>query len=541
MLRQILTKSNVVQFFTNLLRPANRLPIVVAYAVVALAWLSLLVALVDIFFANAALLFLFGQHWAPVTGGLVLLWFVGIGVHEFAHLFVALALRFRILAFAIAPFLVRREGPVFRWRLSTAEPVLGMVRAVPVDADGLSRRFALFVLAGPLANFAMGAFCFSFTLYSSRLPPPVPRWTLSVSLTQPWLWSRQDIPSFWLNMAGAWNLFLCLANMAPLKFRDSLTDGAHLSLLEENPRVVEADLLAASLTASSLWGVRPSEWSEGLLSAALSRRQNTKQDALINLRAYYHALDRQQLEAAGNFLDLALQQREGYPAATRGWLLLEGAFFEGFYRRHGAPAHTFLEEAKGCDVEIQTWLRAEAAVLAAEGCYAQALEKAELALAAAPRSADPGGALAEADWIRALIADCRVRLAQAPTDTRPADQVLNRAFIKVTDSPPGDAPEPVRQAWIGQILPLGPGETRSRKLLVRKCYQADTTADQLRHLLMRGRKKAHYLVLVDEALAILKKTAPAEANWWYENRPNLIGQAKWFAFAADACRMEPTS
>jgi hypothetical protein len=50
-------------------------------------------------------------------------------------------------------------------------------------------------------------------------------------------------------------------------------------------------------------------------------------------------------------------------------------------------------------VEEQTLLRAEAAVLLAEERYVEASETVQRALTALPQSADPGGALAEKDWL----------------------------------------------------------------------------------------------------------------------------------------------
>ena len=61
-----------------------------------------------------------------------------------------------------------------------------------------------------------------------------------------------------------------------------------------------------------------------------------------------------------------------------------------------------LEQVKQGQVEEQTRLRGEAAVLLAERRCVEAADKVQAALAALPQSADPGGALAEEDWLNDL-------------------------------------------------------------------------------------------------------------------------------------------
>src|SRR5439155_9123747 len=63
----------------------------------------------------------------------------------------------------------------------------------------------------------------------------------------------------------------------------------------------------------------------------------------------------------------------------------------------------WLIKSAGGQVEKQTRLRAEAAVLLAEGRYEEAAAAASQGLAAAPESADPCGAIAETEWLQSIL------------------------------------------------------------------------------------------------------------------------------------------
>src|SRR5207253_10541989 len=68
-----------------------------------------------------------------------------------------------------------------------------------------------------------------------------------------------------------------------------------------------------------------------------------------------------------------------------------------------SQARAWLIKSAGGQVEKQTRLRAEAAVLLAEGRCEEAAAVALQGLAAAPESADPGGAIAEAEWLENIL------------------------------------------------------------------------------------------------------------------------------------------
>jgi hypothetical protein len=90
---------------------------------------------------------------------------------------------------------------------------------------------------------------------------------------------------------------------------------------------------------------------------------------------------------------------------------LEAAHFEARHRHNATAARQCLEKRLEGTVEEQTRLRAEAATLLAEERHAEAADKVEAALTMLPRSTDPGGAIAEKDWLMAILIECKNKMA----------------------------------------------------------------------------------------------------------------------------------
>ena len=75
--------------------------------------------------------------------------------------------------------------------------------------------------------------------------------------------------------------------------------------------------------------------------------------------------------------------------------------------------------------------------------------------------------------------------------------------IRITGTPPGEAPEHVRAAWVGLELPLLPGQTGPR------------TVEQVEVLSMQKTgAEAGYMVDGKQAVALLAEHSPDAAAWW---------------------------
>ena len=93
-----------------------------------------------------------------------------------------------------------------------------------------------------------------------------------------------------------------------------------------------------------------------------------------------------------------------------------------------------------------------------------------------------------------------------------------RREVRIVAVSPGAAPEEVRRAWVGLIVPLAAGETGPRP--------ARTAA---------GEEKVGYVVDSLRALQVLAAHAPAAAAWWKKNAPGYLQPGRSLLFPPEAC------
>src|SRR5580700_3492001 len=104
--------------------------------------------------------------------------------------------------------------------------------------------------------------------------------------------------------------------------------------------------------------------------------------------------------------------------------------------------------------------------------------------------------------------------------------------IKIVSTPAGEAPEWVRQAWIGIVLPVAaPSKWLWRTVGV------VSGSNPLKRLaaLISPPKTAGYGVHSATAIAILEQTAPEAAQWWRDNAPRTLRADHIFVFHSTAC------
>ena len=112
--------------------------------------------------------------------------------------------------------------------------------------------------------------------------------------------------------------------------------------------------------------------------------------------------------------------------------------------------------------------------------------------------------------------------------------------IQIVSTPPGDAPEHVRAAWIGLVLPItvaGPRFVETVGVLSRP---KTWIVMFLTRLLGRASREEGYVVAGNEAVQILSGHAPEAAEWWRQNAPHWIQPGQYFLFSSDVCKqLEP--
>ncbi|HEY0012762.1 MAG TPA: hypothetical protein VGB79_07905 [Allosphingosinicella sp.] len=107
--------------------------------------------------------------------------------------------------------------------------------------------------------------------------------------------------------------------------------------------------------------------------------------------------------------------------------------------------------------------------------------------------------------------------------------------IRITGRPNGEAPEWVREAWIGVTLPTTPRARRGWRAL--GVLEGSGGLAARLWAVMRGRSYnvSGYAVRAKAAVRLLARSNPAAAAWWRENAADLVSGRGLFIFDAEAC------
>jgi hypothetical protein len=109
--------------------------------------------------------------------------------------------------------------------------------------------------------------------------------------------------------------------------------------------------------------------------------------------------------------------------------------------------------------------------------------------------------------------------------------------IRIKNTPPGEAPEHVRQAWIGLEIPVPPRFTgRRRGFGVGVLSGPKSRLGALFAILFgRAQREVGYIVEARVAVDLLASHSPDAADWWRRNAPRFIEPGRYFMFAAESC------
>lgn len=114
------------------------------------------------------------------------------------------------------------------------------------------------------------------------------------------------------------------------------------------------------------------------------------------------------------------------------------------------------------------------------------------------------------------------------------------ASIRIIATPPGEAPEEVRRAWVGLVVPIG-SRHASGPSSVHGVGVVTGPHGWLRRLwaVVTGRtEKIHGFVLSSRrCIELLDAHAPAAAAWWRSNTPHLLQPGQALVFPAESCEV----
>ncbi len=111
--------------------------------------------------------------------------------------------------------------------------------------------------------------------------------------------------------------------------------------------------------------------------------------------------------------------------------------------------------------------------------------------------------------------------------------------IRIKSPPPGEAPEEVRRAWVGLVLPVPDKYAKRQELPMVGVLSGPRSLLGILFAAVTGRIQhvPGYAVAADTAVEILGKHAPEAASWWRQNAARSIQPGRHFVFAQEACEV----
>ena len=106
------------------------------------------------------------------------------------------------------------------------------------------------------------------------------------------------------------------------------------------------------------------------------------------------------------------------------------------------------------------------------------------------------------------------------------------AYLKITSTPPGEAPDWVREKWVGLSLPLADEEEAAHTFETFGVLSYPKSRIGYYWGRLRGtvRKETGYIVYSAAAIEVLDQSSPDAATWWRSNVPWVELQGATFVF-----------
>lgn len=304
---------------------------------------------------------------------LPVVWLVVVGFHELGHLVGGWATGGRFLLWVVGPLKIQRtpSGIHVGWN-KQVNLTGGLAACLPLDAARITaRRTSVMVAGGPFFSLLLTVALAWVAVFLSGTPGPIPVFQAGL----------QHLALATAGLSAAIFVVTCV----PTTVGGFKSDGARfLGLLRGDHRSDQESAMIA-LTAAGLGGVRPADLEPTLLQRSLALRDGSLFDTYAHVTAFYHAADSGHWTAAQQHLDTVIDHADALVPYVRDCAFCDYAWLLATQSPHTAAARAWLNAAGPLSFEPATRLRAEAAVLHAEGDHESARAKALAGLEALER------------------------------------------------------------------------------------------------------------------------------------------------------------
>jgi hypothetical protein len=306
-----------------------------------------------------------------------LAWLVAVGVHELGHVVGGWLVGGRFLLWVVGPFMVRRTPTGIRFERNRSVNLGGgMSACLPLDPQTITPgRVVVMIAGGPIASglLTIALLWLSVALMLPAQPPL-------------WLVLCQHVTMITVGLS----VLIFGFTVFPGSAAGFKTDGRRIIDLLQHDRRSDQEAALMALSTASLAGVRPTDYDPDLVRRAVALNDGSLFDLYGQLNAYYHAAYQGDWAAAQHYLDRVLVGEDKLAPFVRDTLRCEYAWLLARSASAPAEARAWLDTAGQLDFDPATRLRAEAAVLLAEGNHAEAEIKMQAGFTAlAERSMSP--------------------------------------------------------------------------------------------------------------------------------------------------------
>jgi hypothetical protein len=236
-----------------------------------------------------------------------------------------------------------------------------MAVLLPTRIDGLRYRGVAMILGGPLANLLTAAI---------------------VILLMPQM-------GWFTGLFVGLSVLTGVGNLVPFRKRALTSDGKRILMLLRNGPQGERWLAILQLVADLRNGVEPEDLRPDFLTLATAVQDDSLETAsaygIAHAAAYYRHDDAE----AARLLEVSLQHSGCQPPMMREAIFSDAANFQAKRRHRADLAKQWLAELPQKPVMPELRVKAESAILAAEGDIQGALKKFDEAVAIVEKSADP--------------------------------------------------------------------------------------------------------------------------------------------------------
>lgn len=310
--------------------------------------------------------------------------FLAIAFHELGHVVGGWLAGYRFHLYIVGPLRVSQKGDRVRIGWNRSWALAGGLASMTPPREGSQPRDMLCMVAGgPAASWLLAAAAFGAAVLLTAAPVKAAMFVI-----------------------GLFSLGIGVVTLLPMHSGGFNTDGARILLLARGGPAADRWCAVSSLGAAQLSGVRPRDWDPQLLQRATHPADGSFDYIGAALMAYAAALDRGDVAEAGRWVDGALNAIERWPAPFRSFAYVEAAYFEGRHRGRAAEARAWLQHVKpgAPGFEKFALLRAQSAVLLAEGDRDGAARAAREGLAEVDRRMHLTGAAGERELLEDLLA-----------------------------------------------------------------------------------------------------------------------------------------